>query len=179
MRAQITPYRLAEVDGKRREGRPLYRFHGAGDYEGNGVFLFLGWDIKVHIPEGFESDLASRPTMASKGLFLKAVGLLLRPVPDSWWASAAASAGFHDVLCEHPEVPRPVADGIFWAAMHVEGTPRVWRDALFRAVTFNDSKEAHNDPSIFDPPDQPELFPARALSGAWLDDAADRVRDAR
>lgn len=159
MPAEITPHYTVMVPGKRREGRPVYKFYGAGDYRGRGVFLRLGWDIQVHMPEGFESDLASRPTPNSKGVFLKLVGVLLMPVPDSWWARAAVSSGFHDVLCEHPDVPRPVADGLFWAAMHVEGTPRVWRDALFRAVTFSNSKEAHNDPSIFEP-QQPELFPA-------------------
>lgn len=165
MKPMITPsYRVPVVDengkAKKREGRPVYRFHGDGEYLGKGVYLLLGWNISVHMPEGFESDLASRPTLSNPGLFLKLVGLLLMPVPDSWWATAALSAGFHDVLCEHPEVPRPTADGIFWAAMHIEGTPSLWRDALFRAVTFNRSKEAYNDPSIFDP-DQPSLFPPR------------------
>jgi len=130
---------------KKREGRPVYRFHGDGDYLGRGVWLHLGWNISVYMPEGFESDLASRPTVKSKGLFLKLVGVLLMPVPDKMWAAAALSSGFHDVLCEHPEVPRATADGIYWAAMNVEGTPRVWRDLLFRAVTFSDSKERHNE----------------------------------
>lgn len=141
----------------KREGRPLYRFHGQGDYAGRGVWLRLGWNVNIHMPEGFESDLASRPTIKSKGLFLKLVGVLLMIVPDSWWATAATSSGFHDVLCEHPDVPRPTADGIYWAAMHVERTPRVWRDLLFRAVTFSTSKVRHNADAVFDP--EIPLFP--------------------
>lgn len=156
MKPQFTPntrVKAIDPDGKpkKREGRPVYKFHGAGDYAGKGVYMCLGWNLLVHMPEGFESDLASRPTIHDKGLFYKFIGLLLMPVPDSWWDTAALSAGFHDVLCEHPEVPRPTADGYFWAAMHLEGTPKIWRDLLFRAVTFDSSKEAHNDPSIFDP----------------------------
>lgn len=158
MKPCITPHTRRKVPGERREGRPVYSFHGDGEYAGKGVFLHLGWSIAVHMPEGFKSDLASRPTIRSHGLFLKLVGVALMPVPDSWWDKAAVSAGFHDVLCEHPEVPRPTADGIFWAAMHIEGTPPVWRDALFRAVTFNNSKEVHNDPAIFAEPSQPSLF---------------------
>jgi hypothetical protein len=156
MKPEITPHYRVPT-GKRREGRPVYAFHGDGEHLGRGVWLRLGWSIAVHMPEGFESDLASRPTVKSKGLFQKLVGVLLMPVPDSWWAKAAVSAGFHDVLCEHPEVPRPTADGIFWAAMHLEGTPPVWRDLLFRAVTFSSSKERHNAPTIFDDPAQPGL----------------------
>lgn len=171
MKPQITPsYRVKVVDPitgkvKKREGRPVWRIHGYGpEYAGKGVWLHLGWNISVHIPEGFESDLASRPTIRSPGLFMKLVGLLLMPVPDSWWEAAAMSAGFHDVLCEHPEVPRSTADGIFWAAMHLEGVPPVWRDLLFRSVTFSNSKESHNDPAIFNPvgaDPQPSLFDPR------------------
>lgn len=161
MKPQITPYALEKArdeNGKvlKSEGRPLYRFHGVGQYAGKGVWLFCGWNIAVHMPEGFLSDLASRPTLKTPGLLMKAVGLALLLIPSSWWDDAAASAGFHDVLCEQPEVPRSTADGIFWAAMHIEGTPPLWRDALFRAVTLNTSKETRNDPSIFDP-DQPSL----------------------
>lgn len=100
--------------------------------------------------------MASRPTLHSPTLFEKAIGVLCLAVPEKLWRTAAASAGFHDVLCEHPEVPRPVADGFFWAAMHIEGTPAVFRDVLFRAVTFSKSKATRNAPTIFS--DQPDLF---------------------
>lgn len=165
MPAHVTPYvrlKVMNADGspKKRDGRQVYRFHGANEYAGKGVWLRLGWNINVHMPEGFESDGPSRPTPKSKGIFQKLVGVLLIPVPQALWQTAVLSSGFHDVLCEHPDVPRPVADGMFWACMHVEKTPAVWRDLLFRAVTFNSSKEAHNDPTIFDPI-EPDLFSPR------------------
>lgn len=134
---------------KKREGRKVYAIRGA---DGRGMRFhigYLGSPQVVHVPEGFETDGPSIPTLESKGL-LKLVGLVTWLIPQSVIERAMKSAAVHDYLCEHPLYERSAADGEFWVAMCAEGTPPFWRKRFFDSVITNNSKVMHNDPSLFE-----------------------------
>ncbi|QNH91685.1 hypothetical protein SR18_gp034c [Caulobacter phage SR18] len=126
------------VQGKKREGRQVYRIKGRN---GDGLWFYIGFKgsgLAVHVPENFETDELSIPG---------AVGWL---VPKAVKAKAVRSAAVHDLLCEDPRFSRPDADAQFWAAMTAEGVPPFWRKVFFDAVTTNNSKERYNANIAFD-----------------------------
>jgi hypothetical protein len=141
--AKFEPVILPNGKQKTREGRKVFRVLGA---DGDGMRFHVGFPgsgISVHVPEGFETDGPSIPTLQSEGL-AAALGLITWVVPQSARNRAMKASAVHDLLCEDPRFERAAADGEYWVAMSAEGTPRFWRWVFFRAVTLNKSKERHN-----------------------------------
>jgi len=79
-----------------------------------------GWGLRLRIPHGFCTDLASTPR-------------LLWPIfpPAGIWSSAAI---LHDYLYGHRGVSRFLADALFRESMHQLGVPLWRRLAMYYAV---------------------------------------------
>lgn len=156
--ARFEPVLDAKGKPFKREGRKVYAIRG---HSGDGMTFHIGYvgsGLSVRVPEGFQTDGPSVPTVKSNGLLLKVVGVVASVVPQSAIDRAMKSAAVHDYLCEHPRYSRADADAQFWAAMHAEGTPGFWRDLFFKAVTTNNSKARYNDDEMFQGEPQPDLF---------------------
>lgn len=80
--------------------------------------------VKVIVPEGFETDLASIPRLF-RFLIVKN-------------GRHRAAAIVHDYLCRlKMAFPRDLADKIFLEAMKVRGVPRIRRTLMYWAVALN------------------------------------------
>lgn len=79
-----------------------------------------GESIKIDVPKGFVTDLASVP----------------RPLWGIFppFGRYTAAAVVHDALYRRHDVQRAIADGLFLEAMEVSGVPRVTRYTLWAAV---------------------------------------------
>lgn len=123
--------------GVRRQGRQVYKIFGA---QGDGFWYdvgYIGSGFRVHVREGYETDLASDPT----GL-LQVWGIAEKGVK---------SFAIHDTLRENTLFTKLQSDAIFLMAMETEGMPALWRDAIFDIVRGNSSRLRHNpDDRVFD-----------------------------
>lgn len=120
---------LANGKPKLRNGRQVYAIRGSN---GNGFYYDigkLGSGLRVHVPEGFETDGPSAPA------------LILWAMPTKHMVKSAA---IHDMLREDLSFTLLECDVIFLAAMEAEKTPVVWRELAFAAVRTNTSRTKHN-----------------------------------
>ena len=136
--SSFTESRIERLPYRSSEGRPLFAVRGVA---GNGFFFDIGYEgsgLRVHVKEGFVTDLASDPTgiLDLTGAALKAIKAII----------------LHDMLCENTLFTRLTADAICLMAMEAEGTPLIWRELIFAAIRTNTSRARRNpDELVFEP----------------------------
>lgn len=84
------------------------------------------WEPLITVPAGFETDLASIPSIFTP------------LIPKNGMHRAAAIV--HDYLCRDKSFSRPLADRIFLEAMKLLGVPTWQRWSMFAAVRLNTAR---------------------------------------
>lgn len=120
-----------EDTGKTRLGRRIYRIKGP---EGAGLIYYVGFvgsNVRVYVPEGFETDGPS-------------VWPWLRWLIDRLWPCAPwmKACAVHDCFREDLRFSKLEGDDFFHMAMETEGTPFVLRELARFFVGLNQSRGA-------------------------------------